>query len=187
MPHFGPSSRSWRNGWRDPTQPCLQRQAAEVRRWQQAAALLRRTATDWRRREAADRQRRASAPLQRQEAAATRRQVGGERIAADWQWREAEHPGQVGGGPPAPGSLMCHGGFHPLPAEVDRNQQLLRARRRAGLAPAPPLPRFVDGLQLLTNGMELYLASLRLADASLALEGRTIPTSLHSKPSLPMS
>ena len=60
-------------------------------------------------------------------------------------------------------------------AEVDHQRQLRRARRRAGLAPAPPLPRFLDGMELLTDGTELHLASLRFADASIALEGQDHP------------
>ena len=78
-------------------------------------------------------------------------------------------------------------------AEVDRQRQLRRARLRAGLAPAPLLSRFVDGvdlgwrgtvnalwmawkslLELLTDSTELHLASWQLGDASLALEGQDL-------------
>jgi transposase InsO family protein len=59
--------------------------------------------------------------------------------------------------------------------EADRQRQLRRARRRAGLAPPPRIPRFVDGTELLDDGTVLHLASLRLADASLALEGTDHP------------
>ena len=58
--------------------------------------------------------------------------------------------------------------------EKDRQRQLRRTRRRMGIRVAPPprLPRFVGGSELLADGAELYLASLRPADASLAFEGR---------------
>ena len=60
-------------------------------------------------------------------------------------------------------------------AEADRQRQLRRARRRTGLAPPPRLPRFVDGTETLDDGTELHLATLRFADAALALEGQDHP------------
>jgi len=60
-------------------------------------------------------------------------------------------------------------------AEEERHRLLRRARRRTGLAPPPPLPRFVDGIAMLDDGTELHLASLRFADASLAFEGQDHP------------
>jgi hypothetical protein len=61
------------------------------------------------------------------------------------------------------------------PVEADRQRQLRRARRRAGLAPPPRIPRFVDGTELLDDGTVLHVASLWLANASLALEGMDHP------------
>ena len=60
-------------------------------------------------------------------------------------------------------------------AAVHHQRQLRRARLRAGLDPALPLPHFVDGMELLAEGTELHLTSLRFADASLALEGQDHP------------
>ena len=60
-------------------------------------------------------------------------------------------------------------------AEADRQRQLRRTQRRSGRAPPPQLPRFVDGTEILDDGTVLHLASLRLADASLALEGQDHP------------
>jgi hypothetical protein len=60
-------------------------------------------------------------------------------------------------------------------ADEARQRHLRRARRRTGLAPPPQLPRFVDGTELLDDGTELHLASLRFVDASLAMEGQDHP------------
>ena len=53
-----------------------------------------------------------------------------------------------------------------------------RERRRHGgpTHPAPPIAdRFVDGLEILRDGTELHLASFRLADAELRLDGADDP------------
>ena len=101
----------------------------------------------------------------------------------------------VSAGPPPPGRAPAgaarlevplqglHGGmlkpFNPLGtaelAAADRQCQLRRARRRAGIATPPPLQLFSDGTELLDDGTELHLASLRFTDASLALEGQDHP------------
>ena len=82
--------------------------------------------------------------------------------------------------PPPPAG---HGGMskplEPLGAEVlaeEARQRLLRRMgRRRGLAPPPVAPRFADGVEVLPDGTELHLASVRFPEDSLRLGGMDHP------------
>ena len=65
-------------------------------------------------------------------------------------------------------------------AEVDRQRQLRLTQRRTDLAFPPRLLLFVDGTEILDDGTELHLASLRFVEASLALEGQDHPAFAES-------
>ena len=60
-------------------------------------------------------------------------------------------------------------------AAAAHNRQARSARRLGGVLPPPATPRFVDGTELLADGTELHLASLRLVDTSLTLPGMDHP------------
>ena len=62
-------------------------------------------------------------------------------------------------------------------AEAARSRQLRRQQRRTGvdLGPLPVPPRFADGFEILADGTELHLASLRFPDAALTLPGQDHP------------
>ena len=60
-------------------------------------------------------------------------------------------------------------------AAVARQRQERRELRRFGSTPPAALPRFLDGIELLNDGTELHLASLRLVDTSLTLSGADHP------------
>ena len=60
-------------------------------------------------------------------------------------------------------------------AAVARQRQERRELRRFGSTPPAALPRFLNGIELLNDGTELHLASLRLVDTSLTLSGADHP------------
>ena len=54
-------------------------------------------------------------------------------------------------------------------AEEEHQRRLRRTARRRGIAPPPAAPRFADGVEVLPDGTELHLASVRFREDSLRL------------------